>query len=158
MSPAPFPPSVAVRRPLLVLLALLLAACGSDDAVGPDEDIAFLVGDWTATEILITNPENPEQVIDIVELGAIFTLNVQPSGQYTASMLVFGQPASALGTLEVRDDQLILHQEIPQVETQVSTYTYADGQLTMEGQTLVDINSDGEDEVVELALTLEKQD
>ena len=75
---------------LLQILALVavITSCGGDTAVEPDNDLEFLVGDWDATRFVVQSKANPEVAPDLIGgLGAQFFMNVQPSGQYTATLV-----------------------------------------------------------------------
>lgn len=143
-----------LRRWLPALLLFGLQACGSSDVVAPLDEIAFLVGDWTATTITLSNPANPGSVIDVKELGGSFRLNVQPSGRYTATLSLLGQSQPEIGTLEVDGDEIIFRREVPSPQTQRASYTHSGSTLTLEGATEADLNNDGEPEEAVLKTTL----
>ena len=76
---------------LLLFLAFVrpLTSCGGDAPVGPDTDLEFLVGDWDATRFVVQSKANPEVAPELIAGNVVeFSLNVQPSGQYT-SVLIF---------------------------------------------------------------------
>ena len=71
----------ATARAFLRMFALVLvvSSCGGETTVGPDEDLAFLVGDWDATRFVVQSKANPEVAPDLIGgLGAQFFMNVQP--------------------------------------------------------------------------------
>lgn len=129
-----------------LVAALLLAGCSSG-GVGPKTSIAPLVGDWQATALVITSVADPSIHPDLIQLGATFTLNVQPSGQYTAILVYNGQPKTEIGQLSVRGDSITLS---PSSTTSGSattgTYSVDSSNLTIDGDTEFDFNLDGQNE------------
>lgn len=95
----------------IVFAVAALAACGSSETtVGPDpdEEIEPFVGTWDAESFDVTSDADSSIVADLTENGS-FTLNVQPSGAYTAT-LVFGDldPVVEIGQLSVSGTVLTL--------------------------------------------------
>lgn len=136
------------RRPtrtprLALLLAVLAAACGGDDTVAPDASLAPLVGDWEATVLRLTNIANPSVSPDLIQEGATFTLNVQPSGQYTAILVYLSQDATEIGQVEVNGSQITLTPTVPPGPPTTGTYSVQGDRFTLEGQTEFDFNFDG---------------
>ncbi len=137
------PYSLAVRA-ILPLLVTLLGACGGDDAVGPDPELQALVGDWDATELILAATVNPDLNVDLIQEGATFDLNIQPSGQYTAILVYAGQDQTEIGQVEVDGNRLTLTPTVPadQPET-TGTYSLQGNVLTLDGSTEFDFNFDG---------------
>lgn len=137
------------RRQVWVLagvlaVALTLAGCGGSDAVAPDDGIAQFVGDWDATAFVLTSVANPDVHPDLIEIGATFSMNVQPSGQYTAILLYAGQSQTEIGTVEVSGSTVILHRDFPAAATSSSTFAFSGpDHFTMDGDTEFDFNLDG---------------
>ena len=108
------------RLPAL-LLASLLVGCGGDDPIRPNESIAFLVGDWDAQRFLVESREDPTVKLELIELGAGFSINFQPSGQYTALLVYQGNPLTEIGLVEVDGNEVVFcghaplatHQPVP---------------------------------------------
>ena len=69
-------------RPLVVfgILATGASGCGTE-STEPELNPDFMVGDWLAESLAMTSVANPDVTTDLVELGAVFTLSVQPSGR-----------------------------------------------------------------------------
>src|SRR5688572_24856019 len=83
---------------LALSCTLTTVGCSSDDSVGPDASIAFLVGVWEAERFVVTSKANPQTAPDLITaLGATFSLDVQPSGQYTAILVFQGTPVTEIG-------------------------------------------------------------
>ena len=119
--------------------ALILAACsGSSDTVAPDPAVAPFVGDWSATSLVIAPVANPSASHDIItEYGATFSINVQPSGQYTAILIFAGQSSTQIGQVTVSGSSITLHPQVPPNEPDAtSAYTFPDGDhLILDGGT-----------------------
>ena len=151
----------AVQRPLCFLcLAAVLAfsACGDGGGVGPDEALEAFVGDWTASRFVVRSRANPEIAPDLISvLGAEFTVNVQPSGQYTAILVYQSTPITELGQLEVVGNELIFHVSFPTSRTTRSRFTFAGPRVTLVGDTEFDYNFDGTPEPAEATIELIKR-
>lgn len=132
---------------LMLFAALLLgSACGgSEGSTGVDADpaVAPFVGDWEATEFTVTSAQNAEVFFDLTD-GGSFTINVQPSGLYTA-IVEFPQlpaPVVEIGQLSIAGSSITLRPQGGTAAT--SAYTF-DGpnRLTLDGPTEFDFNNDG---------------
>lgn len=130
----------------LSAVVLLAAACGGDDGTSVDPDLQALAGDWNATELVLTSVANPEVAPDLIQLGADFSLNVQPSGQYTAILIYAGNSATAIGTIRLSGDVLTMAQTFPDTLTTSGTYELTGDVLILDANTEFDFNLDGEDE------------
>jgi len=126
----------------LAVVAVLAWGCGGD-ATGPDVGIAQFVGSWRATKLTLTSVANPEISPDIIALGAQFTLDVQPSGQYTAILIYSGQAGTEIGTITVSGNTVTLNREFPSPSTTTAVYAISGNQLTLDGDTEFDFNLDG---------------
>jgi hypothetical protein len=126
---------------LLVLssLGLILGAC-SDDGTGPAE-LQPLVGTWRATELTLTNLANPDTSVDLIEQGATFTLSILATGQYSASLVIFGQPGQEVGTVSVSGNRITIAPNGGSPTT--GTWTLQGNTLIVDGDTEFDFNVDG---------------
>jgi len=142
------------RRSRIVRLSwicatLLLAACGGDNGTGPDGSgddpaIAPFVGDWSATSLVLTNVANPSVAPDLIDIGATFDLNIQPSGQYTATLVYLSQPAIELGKITVSGATVTFNRSFPSASTDASSFVFnGPDQLTLDGPSEFDFNLDG---------------
>jgi hypothetical protein len=144
---------------LWALTAPLFWGCGGSDVVGvgdPDPAVEPFVGDWEASEFVVTNLANPDQSVDVTE-GGSFTLNVQPSGQYTA-ILDFPDsptPGVELGQLSVVGNSVRLSPISGDPITSAYTFEGAD-RLILDGPTAFDWNRDGELEASTAHIVLER--
>lgn len=129
--------------PLLLLLVPLLAGCG-DGGTEPPDELAPLVGLWEAETLVMTSQANPSLEMDLVEMGALFTISILGSGEYTAYLKAFGQEAATSGTVSVSGDTFVLHQSDGPATT--GTWRLEEGDLILEGETEFDFNQDGETE------------
>ena len=133
--------------PLLFALVVgALSACGSEDPLvsGNDPAIEPFLGDWEATELVVVNDANASDSVDVLEEGGIFTINVQPSGTYTATLSFLGAPFVEIGQLSVFESTLILQPTQPPGPSATSTFEF-DGpdNLTLDGPLDFDFNGDG---------------
>jgi hypothetical protein len=104
--------------------------------VGPDSDLEFIGGDWDATRFVVQSNANPEVAPDLIGgLGSQFFMNVQPSGQYTATLVFQTTPVIEIGLLEVDGNDIIFHVNVPSPATNRSRYTIFAGGMTLEGGT-----------------------
>jgi hypothetical protein len=128
----------------LVAIIFLTAACKSG-GVEPNSSISALVGDWDATSLVITSVADPSIHPDLIQLGATFTLNVQPSGQYTAILVYNGQPKTEIGQLSVSGDSITLQPTTPSSGASTTgSYQVNGNHLTIDGDTEFDFNLDGQ--------------
>jgi hypothetical protein len=143
-----------------LLLGVLLAACGGDDGgngvVEPDPAVAPFVGTWDAEVFTVTSVADPDIVADLMEHGS-FTINVQPSGTYTATLWFGGvQVGVEIGTLSVSGNFITLKPNGG--DTATSEYTFLeDDYLRLEGPTEFDFNLDEELEPAEALIELQRR-
>lgn len=136
--------AVSTLRRLGFLCLLAAAGCGGEEAIGPNDALAPLTGDWRADRFVVTNKANPSQAPELIrDLGAQFTLNIQPSGQYTALLVYQATPITEIGILEVSQGEIVFHISYPATETTRSRYILSGSHLTLDGDTEFDFNADG---------------
>lgn len=116
-------------------LVVLLAGCGGDDPIRPNESIAFLVGNWDAQRFLVESREDPTIKLELIELGAEFSINFQPSGQYTALLVYQGNPLTEIGLVEVDGSEVVFTVTHPSPRTSRSQYALTGSRLTLTGDT-----------------------
>lgn len=147
-------------RPMfLALLCLLpsglaLSAC-SDDSTGPAE-LQPLVGTWQATELTLTNQANPETSVDLIEQGATFTLSILATGQYSASLVIFGQANQEVGTVSVSGNRITIAPNGGSSTT--GTWVLQGNTVTVDGDTEFDFNFDGIPEAASVHMELVRID
>jgi hypothetical protein len=144
----------------LLFAALLLApACGGSEGitgVEPDPAVAPFVGDWEATEFSVTSVQDSTVSFDVTDGGA-FTINVQPSGLYTA-IIEFPQlpaPVVEIGQLSVIGNSITLRPQGGAAATSSYTFDGAD-RLTLIGPTEFDFNDDGTPDPATARIELER--
>ena len=71
----------------------------------------------------------------IKALGAKFSLNVQPSGQYTAILVYQSSPFTEIGLLEMDGQEIVFHVSFPEAATTRS-------RLTTSGATQINLVGD----------------
>lgn len=151
------------RLPRLLAAAAVIAAtaCGGDGGTGPggngtDPALAPFVGDWRANAMVLTNKANPSVAPDLVQEGAEFTINVQPSGQYTAILLYMQSSSTEIGYLSVSGNTVILDRTFPSPSTSSASYQFSGGQLILDGDSEFDFNLDGTPEPAQAHIVLVK--
>ncbi len=140
----------------LAFAALLAMGCGGN-STGPDQapDLLPFVGSWRATSLIVTSKANPAVHPDLVQEGAQFDLDVQPSGQYTAILTYSGQASTEIGMASVSGNIVTLARTFPPPpQTTTATYTLQGDLLTLEGDTEFDFNLDGTPEDARTRTTL----
>ncbi len=137
---------IAKRQRLFLVVALLMgllaAGCGSDPS-GVDRDLAPLVGTWRAEALVMTNKANPSVRIDFIEQGAVFTLSVLATGQYSATLSAFGQSNVEIGTISLKGDRITITPTTPKGPSTVGTWKLEGTTLLLDGETEFDFNLDG---------------
>lgn len=143
----------------VIVTTLVLGACGSSsDLVQPDPAVAPFVGDWKATALVLTSVANPDVHPDVISLGATFTINVQPSGQYTAILIFSGQDHTEIGQVTVSGNSITLHPQVPPGPDATSAYSFPDpDHLVLDGETQFDFNLDGTEEAALAHIELERK-
>lgn len=146
----------SLRRAAATALAFFVAACGGDDATGPSADVDILVGDWSAIELTVINDADPSQTADLIETGATFTINVQESGQYTATLTFLGFPSTEIGFLRIDGDEIVFTREFPSADTSRATFRISGNRITLEGDTEFDFDGDSQGDPATLRSVLER--
>jgi hypothetical protein len=83
--------------PLALLIgAFGLMACGDDPAAPSGNGVDKFQGDWTASSIVYTNPDNSQQNLMAIIPGTSLTMNVAASGSFSG---VFHVPGTAYNNL-----------------------------------------------------------
>lgn len=143
----------------MALVLLTVGACGGDDSTGPPEEdpdaIAPFVGTWDAEVFTVTSDADPSIVADLMENGS-FTINVQPSGTYTATLTFGGIPLVEIGEISVQGDFIIL---LPNGgEPATSSYEFVRSDyVRLEGPTEFDFNLDGELDPAQAFIELQRR-
>ena len=142
----------------LLAFTLFGVGCGGGSELGPNSSVAPLVGDWDADRFVVKNKANPTQSPELIrDLGAKFSLNVQPSGQYTAVLVYQGTPITEIGLLEIDGGDVVFRVSYPASGTSRSRYNLAATRLTLDGETEFDFNLDGKGDPAEAHIELKKR-
>jgi len=142
----------------MIVLAALLSACG-DDAIEADPALAPFVGDWAATALIVASPVAPDATLELIGLGSTFTINIQPSGLYTAILVFAGQGQTEIGQVSVSGaSTVILDREFPTPSREISTFAFeGPDRFILEGDTEFDFNLDGTPEPALVRFELERR-
>lgn len=148
-------------RGMGVALLLVVGACdGSSpaDVATPDPSVEPFVGDWSATEFVVTSLANDAITFDLIAATGVFSLNVQPSGAYTATLFIPDEMAQAAvenGTISVIGDAVRLDPN--QGASATSAYAFnGPDLLILDGPTEFDFNFDGTFEPATLHVVLQR--
>jgi hypothetical protein len=107
--------------------------------------------------MVITSVANPDVSPDLIQLGATFSLNVQPSGQYTAILIYAEQASTEIGVLSVSGNVVTMTRSFPNVATSTALFVLEGSHLTLDGDTDFDFNLDGTTEPALAHFELTKQ-
>ena len=128
----------------IVMMAASLSACSDSDAFAPDPNLADFVGMWDATALVLSSPVTPSLSADLIALGSTFSLNIQPSEQYTAILIFMGQASTEIGRISRSGETVIFDRTFPVASREISTYVFAaSDRLVLDGDTEFDFNQDG---------------
>lgn len=140
-----------------LLLVIALSGCLTNESTAPNPAVASFVGDWSAVSLVLTEAADTTVSPDLIALGATFTINVQPSGEYTAILLYSGQAQTEIGRIEVSGQSVTLARAYPSKSITEGTYSFNGDHLTIDGQTEFDFNLDGTPEPALVHFDLVKQ-
>lgn len=128
----------------VLLLALVVAACGDDGDGATAPELRPLVGTWTATTWVVTNTVNPDDSVRLIDdgEGAELTLEIAPDGGATLTIRVLGTTQTTTGTARVEGEELVLQPSDAGEEPDRFVYTLAGDTLTLEGEIAFDFNQD----------------
>jgi hypothetical protein len=137
-----------------LIAAVIMVACGGgggDDGgspTGPPDggsgDISAVVGSWRADSIVVQPKANPQVSREIVSAdGVVFTLNVQSSGSYRATLTAFGQSSEETGTVRVQGNRILFTVRTPIPGASEGTFSREGSLLIMLGDLVLDFNQDG---------------
>ncbi len=142
----------------MIVVAALLSACG-DAAIEADPGLAPFVGDWVATELIVASPVAPDATLELIGLGSTFTINIQPSGLYTAILVFAGQGQTEIGQVSVSGGStVILDREFPTPSREISTFGFEHADcFILEGNTEFDFNLDGTPEPALVRFVLDRR-
>ncbi len=138
-----------------VLAAALVVGC--NDSTDPDPGNVSqddLAGVWTATQFLLTSTDDPAMSVDMIALGATFTLTINADGTYSEAGLFPGNPPeveNGSGTYVIQGTNIILT-ETDDPEPFTVAFVLSGNTLTL---TSTDETFDFDDDGVEDAATLE---
>lgn len=117
------------------------------------------MGDWSADVLVVSNAADPDESLDLLEGGSAFRINVQPSGQYTATLTVFGSPVTEIGSLTVQGTVLTFYREFPSADTATATLTQlSPDRVRLVGATTFDFEPVGSPDEAFLLTELVRQD
>jgi hypothetical protein len=104
--------SMRGRTAVATMTVMALSACG--DGTGVEE--SDFVGTWDATSLEYTNAADPNQTVDVIDLGATFVITMEADGTFSATITIPGEvPEPMTGTWSVNlgDDFTIRETGVP---------------------------------------------
>jgi len=130
------------RRRVLAALAVLtlVAACGDPVVPPTPTEIEPFVGLWDAEVFAVTSDEDTTVVADLMVNGD-FTINIEPSGTYTATLTFGGIPIPEIGQLSVGNGFITLRPNGGDPATSAYVFQGPD-YLVLDGPTEFDFNQD----------------
>ncbi len=134
----------------LLLPLLFLSGCG-ETATGPVRELAPLVGVWEAQSLVVPDPEGPGS-IDLIQDGASYVLSILATGQYSAVFDLLVVRGFEAGKATVHGNEILLVSTTPAEATTSGTWSLDAGTLTVDVIRELDIDGDGEPEVVPFGL------
>ena len=144
------------RAWICLVAALVLGACGSGSDVEVDPAVAPFVGTWDA--VVLTMTSEAAQVIDVLEFGE-FYISVEPSGQYTATLVHPLGAAVEIGRMSVVGTAVVLDpSHPPTAPTATSEYAFqGEDYLVLDGPTTYDFNNDQVDDPAQAHIELQRR-
>ncbi len=149
-----------------VLAAAAIGACGGSTTELPTDppEIEPFVGTWDAEVFRVRSDADTTIVADLIDIGGDFTLNVQPSGQYTAQLSFTAtdslgiQPFVEIGEMSVTEGFVTLRPTVPPGSPASSAFTFVrEDFLRLEGPTEFDFNLDEEPDPAQLLAELQRR-
>ncbi len=146
---------LTVRSRIPAIIAVVFAAaCGGDGGDdngsptappgGGSGDLSAVVGSWRADSIVVQPKANPAVSREIVSAdGVVFTLNVQSSGSYRATLTAFGQSSEETGTVRLQGNRILFTVQSPVPGASEGTFSRDGNRLIMFGDLVLDFNQDG---------------
>lgn len=153
------------RRVLLwaaIVMAAVGTACGGDQGTDVNPDVAPFVGTWVADSLTVTSAANDTVIANVLDsvFGGSFSITVEPSGQYTATLTVLGQANPEIGWLSIINASTLSLTPTFPAGRPVATAAYAfegDDDLVLDGDTEFDFNRDGTPEAAFAHFELQRQ-
>lgn len=161
----------SVRTAWIALVAIM-TACGGGDGPGivdpePDPEIEPFVGLWDAEVFEVTSDADTTIVAELIDLGATFTFNVEPSGTYTATLDLSQveeadslgvDPFVEIGSMTVSGDFVTLTPTAPAGSPVSGEVTFLSSDyFRLEAPTEFDFNLDSELDPAQLLVELRKR-
>lgn len=150
----------------VIATVMALGACGDGTTELPTDqpDVEPFVGTWDAEVFRVTSNADTSIVADLIEIGGDFTLNIQPSGQYTAQLSFTAtdslgiQPFVEIGQMSVTEGFVTLRPTVPPGSPVSSAFTFVgEDYLRLVGPTEFDFNLDEEPDPAQLFAELQRR-
>lgn len=140
-------------RHISAVLGLLFLSQGcSDSGTQPISDLVPLAEVWEAQVLIVPDPENPDEGIDLVPEGATYTLSILSTGHFTAVFDLLLVQGFETGTVSVYEDQITLTPVSPPGAVMSGTWMLQGDVLFVDAIRSLDIDGDGTPEVIPFQL------
>ena len=120
----------------------------SDSGAGVVRDLDPLVGVWNADVMVVPNPENPSENLDLIEEGASYALSIIATGQFTAVFDFILLQGFESGSVEVSGNQISLVPTSPPGSAMSGTWSLQEDALIVDAIRSIDLDGDGTPEVI----------
>ncbi|NIV94843.1 hypothetical protein GWN42_19135 [candidate division KSB1 bacterium] len=143
----------------LIFSFTVIMGCDGDNSTGSNGvTITDLVGTWTATKFEFTNEVDPDQKIDLIQLGGSFILNINSDGEFSAILTVPGEsPDTSSGTLRIQNGTLFFDDDSSDDVTAEFTLSRNTLTLTISADDAeIDFDDDGQDDPATLLIILQR--
>ncbi len=135
------------------LVALLALACGDATGIAPDE----LQGTWTASTFMFTNQANAAESVDLITLGARFTLTIRADSTFTTTLVEpDGTADTDNGTVDVTGSVLTIAESGQGSPTAFNTVRRGDEMTLSTSDEDFDFDGDGSDDLASLRIELHR--
>jgi hypothetical protein len=143
----------------LITIALLTLDCSKNSTEPENGDSNFpaeLVGDWRATQFIMTNKANPTEQADLIQFGISYSLAIQSNGNYTSTLAIPGEGSMIeSGSSSVQGDQITV--DPSNDDSYTKTYAISGNTLTViDDDSEFDFDDDGIEESANLTIVLQK--
>lgn len=134
-APGPTRPRV-LHAALTALVAFVLVGCDDPAALTQPEDLEPFVGQWQGVTIEVEEIAPPNRYAELTSQGASFTLDIEPSGGYTAILTTDRGASVEIGRLELEGSSVTFLREYPsRSESPGTLELLGPGQIRLTGTT-----------------------
>lgn len=161
------PRNPRLRALAAVLLAMLAAACDSDDVTPTDPVPEVLAGTWVATpecrpscEFSVRLTEGSGQTISLLDppMSATIEVEISTGGGFVMRTTLFGTSQTFAGTARTKGSTIYI--TLPSAAQDTATYSISGSTLTLEYQNEIrniDFDGDGDEDPGRVRAVLQRR-